>query len=153
MIYAVLVVGRKIKNRKRIFLIRKRIIYVASMTQKLTRVGLALIMVASRINILFGSTIMKSGVSPATEANMNEQSLSNNMETIALLQEDAWKMLTIQERLDVLQVVANVEQRYLGLPNELNVSAANLKEGVLAYYIDNTYEIIISMDSLLSDSS
>ena len=152
-IYSVLIIGRKIKNRKHIGrIICRRVIRATSMTQKLMGVGFALIMVVSGINILFGSSIMKSGVHPATQKNISEQSLSNHMETIALLQEDSWSMLTIQTRLDVLQTVANVEQRYLGLPNELNVGAANLNEGVLGYYSDKTHEIVISMDSLIYDS-
>lgn len=152
-IYSVLVMGKKIKNRKHISrILRRRVLRATSMTQKLMGVGLTLIMVVSGISILFGSTIMKSRVSPATQANINEQSLSNHMETIALLQEDSWSLLTVQERLDVLQTVANVEQRYLGLPNELNVGAANLNEDVLGYYSDKTHEIVISMDSLICDS-
>lgn len=153
-IYSVLVISRKIKNRKHLGrILCRRILRIASMTQKFIGVGLAFIMVVSGIGILFGSTIMKSGVSPATQANINEQSLSNNMETIAFLQDDSWNSLTVQERLDVLQTVANVEQRYLGIPNELNVGVANLNEGVLGYYSDKTHEIVISMDSLLYDSS
>ena len=154
MTYTVLVMSRKINNRKYMGrIIRRRIIHVVSVTQRLMGMGLVLIMVISGINIFFGSTIMKSGVTPTAPANMNEQSLSNNIETVALLQEDTWKSMTIQERLDVLQTVANIEQRYLGLPNELNVGAANLNGGVLGYYSDKTHEIVIDMNSLLHDSS
>lgn len=96
---------------------------------------------------------MKSRVSAATQANVSEQSLSNNMETIARLREDAWGSLTVQERLDVLQTVANIEQRYLGLPNELNIGAANLDDGILGYYADQTHEIVLDMDSLLHGTS
>lgn len=116
-------------------------------------IGLALIMILSGVNILFGSTIMKSTVNTATQTNLSEQSLANNIEIIALLQDDTWCSLSAQERLNVLQTVANVEQRYLGLSNELNVGAANLREGVMGYYSDNTHEIVIDIDSLLNDSS
>ena len=60
------------------------------------------------------------------------------MDTILLLQEDEWEKLSAQERLDVLQTVANIEQRYLGLPNELNVGVANLDADILGYYTDQT---------------
>ena len=69
-----------------------------------------------------------------------------------MLQEDEWEKLSAQERLDVLQAVANIEQRYLGLPNELNVGVANLDADILGYYTDKTHEIIVSADSLLYDS-
>jgi len=110
-------------------------------------------MVVSGGNILFGSTIMKSKTAPASQGKMKGQSLANNMETLILLQDDEWSCLTAQERLDVLQTAANVEQRNLGMTNELNVGAANLNKGVLGYYSDNTHEIVIDMNSLLNDSS
>lgn len=69
------------------------------------------------------------------------------------LQEDIWCLLPVQERLDVLQTAANMEQKYLGLSNELNVGAANLEEGVMGCYIENTHEIIIDLDSLMNDTS
>lgn len=84
--------------------------------------------------------------------NLSEQTIANNMDTILLLQEDEWEKLSAQERLDVLQAVANIEQRYLGLPNELNVGVANLDADILGYYTDKTHEIIVSADSLLYDS-
>ena len=69
-----------------------------------------------------------------------------------MLQEDEWEKLSAQERLDVLQAVANIEQRYLGLPNELNVGVANLDTDILGYYTDTTHEIIVSAERLLNDS-
>lgn len=147
-IYAVFAIIREIKNTGQV--LRGPVIHTSLMAQRLMEAGLALIMVVSRINLLFGSTIIRSGVSSGTQASMNEQSLSNNMETVILLHEDTWETLTVKERLDVLQTIANIEQRYLGLPNELNVGAANLSSVVAGYYSDNTHEIVINMDSLLS---
>lgn len=153
-ICAFLIMCRKIKNRKRFRkILCRRTLHVAFVTQRLLGIGLALIMILSGVNILFGSTIMKSTVNTATQTNLSEQSLANNIEIIALLQDDTWCSLSAQERLNVLQTVANVEQRYLGLSNELNVGAANLREGVMGYYSDNTHEIVIDIDSLLNDSS
>lgn len=153
-IYALLIMCRKIKNRKRFKkILCRRTFLIAFVTQRLLGLGLAFIMLISGVNILFGSTIMKSTVNTATQTNLSEQSLANNIEIIAQLQEDTWRSLSVQERLNVLQTVANVEQRYLGLSNELNVGTANLREGVMGYYSDNTHEIVIDMDSLLNDLS
>lgn len=153
-IYALLVLCRKIKNSRRfVRILCKRAVQVAFFTQRLFGLTLTLIIIVTGVNIFFGSTIMKSTVGTGTQANINEQSLANNIEAIAQLQEDTWCSLSVQERLNVLQTVANVEQRYLGLSNELNVGAANLREGVMGYYNDNTHEIVIDIDSLLNDSS
>ncbi len=151
---AFLIMCRRIRNKRHVgHILRRRAAYAASVTQIIMGIGLALIMAVSGVNIFFGSGIMKSGVSAVSQVNVGNQSLADNMETVALLQDDAWKTLTVRERLDVLQTVANIEQRYLGLPNELNVGAANLRDSVLGYYSDTTHEIIIDMDSLLYDSS
>ena len=153
-ICAFLIMCRKIKNRKRFRkILCRRTLHVAFVTQRLLGIGLTLIMALLGVNILFGSTIMKSTVNTATQTNLSEQSLANNIEIIALLQDDTWRSLSVQERLNVLQTVANVEQRYLGLSNELNVGATNLREDVMGYYSDNTHEIVVDIDSLLNDSS
>ncbi len=152
-IYSILIMSQKIKNRKEIGrTLCGRIVRIVSATQKFMGMGFTFIMLVSGINILFGSSIMKSKVNPETRASTNGQLSSNKMETLILLQEDSWSMLTIQERLDVLQTVANIERKYFGLPNELNIGAANLNEGIMGYYSDKTHEIILSMDSLLYDS-
>ena len=122
------------------------------MSKKIVGMSLALIMGISGASVLFGSSLLKSDVRPAAKANLSEQTIANNMDTILLLQEDEWAKLSAQERLNVLQTVANIEQRYLGLPNELNVGVANMDADTLGYYTDKTHEIIVSADSLLYDS-
>lgn len=153
LLYAALVLCRRIRSRKyalKIFC--RRLGLVAFMSKKIVGMSLALIMGFSGANVLFGSSLLKSDVRPATKTNLSEQTVADNMDTILLLQEDEWEKLSAQERLNVLQTVANIEQRYLGLPNELNVGVANLDADILGYYTDETHEIIVSADSLLYDS-
>lgn len=153
-IFAGLVMFRKIKNKKKARrIIRRRIIRSLEGSKYMLGIGLAIIIFVSGAGTLFGSGIMISSEKPAAQENINEQTIANNIETVLLLQDELWETLTVQQRLDVLQTIANIEQRYLGLPNELNVGAANLKQGKIAYYTDLTHEIIISIDSLLYDSS
>ena len=153
-VYAVLILSRIIKNRKCIYrIILKRTIQAGVISKKLISSGLAIIMAIIGVNALFGSSILKPDVRPSTPNNISDQTISNNIDKVLLLQDDIWAELTMRERLNVLQTIANIEQRYLGLPNELNVCAANLDEGTLGYYSDNTHEIVVSMDSLIYDSS
>ena len=153
LLYAALVLCRRMRSRKYVLkILRRRLGLVAFMSKKIVGMSLALIMGGSGASVLFGSSLLKSDVRPATKTNLSEQTIANNMDTILLLQEDEWEKLSAQERLDVLQTVANIEQRYLGLPNELNVGVANLDADILEYYTDKTHEIIVSADSLLYDS-
>lgn len=141
---------KKIKCYKKIF--HRRTIQAVFAVHRVMGLGLAIIIAASGGNIFFCSSIMQSTVKPAAQSNLNDQSLSNNMETIVFLKEDKWRPLTVQEKLNILQTAANVEQNFLGLSTELNVGTANLDDDCLGYYSDETHEIIINMDLLVNGS-
>ncbi len=114
--------------------------------------GMAFIMIFLVLRTIFGSSLVESSVSPARQAEVEEQTIANHMDTLVLLEDDVWEKLSVGDRLNVLQVVANIEQRYLGLPHELNVGVLNLRERLAGYYNDDRHEIIVSMDCLLHDS-
>ena len=101
---------------------------------------------------LFGSPLLKPQVE-ASDPKVNERVISDEMETILLLQAHLWEDLTPRERLDVLQTVANIEAGYLGLPHELNVTSEILEENILGVYRDNTHSICVSADYLVSESA
>ena len=152
--YALRILGRKIAPGKpRAVILRRRAGQVAAISKKCVGLGLTAVLAVTGVGVLFGSSLVKSDVRPATNSNLSEQTIANNIETVVLLRDSDWETLSVKARLDVLQTIANIEQRYLGLPHELNVGAANLDEGTLGYYSDPTHEIIISMESLLYDSS
>lgn len=67
------------------------------------------------------------------------------------MQEDKWETLTTKQRIDALQTVANIEAHYLGLLNELNVGASNLREFALGCYSDKTHTISIDIEHLEND--
>ena len=116
--------------------------------------AIALLMVMGTIGAqgAFGDNILNSSIS-ATASNQNvPQTIDNNIDAILLLQEEEWANLTTQEKLDILQTVANIEAHYLGLPNELNVGTANLDENTLACYNDRTHTISIDLNHLENDS-
>lgn len=152
--YSFLILCHKIKSRRKFkkILIR-RIIRALAGSRNIICTGLAVIMISIGINAVLGTSLIRPSVSPAKQSNVEEQTIANNMEILLLLKEDTWKTLSVDEKLDVLQTVANIEQHYLGLPNELNVGASNLREGLAGCYSDSTHEITVSMDSLLNDSS
>lgn len=153
-LYALLVMCGRVRNKRKFKkIIRRRAGRAISAAQVLFAVGFGLIMTSMGINTLFGSTLVTAAVAPATPSTVEEQTLNNHMDTMALLQSGSWSGLTLQERLDVLQTAANIEQRYLGLPDGMTVGAADLEEGVLGYYSDAAHEIVISIDHLQDDSS
>lgn len=79
---------------------------------------------------------------------IQEATISNNMTTVQLLNEEEWTRLSEQERLDVLQVIANIEAHYLGIPYTPTVEAAVLDTNTLGTYSHSERSIKVSIDSL-----
>ena len=79
--------------------------------------------------------------------------LQDNLETVKLLHEELWIGLSVQERIDVLQTVANIEASHLGLPHELKVISVSTDEKTLGYYADQTHTIAINACVLQSSDA
>lgn len=151
-LFAGMIMCRRSKNKKKagpIFL--NCIRQVISQTQFIFAVGLTCAMVILGIGTLVGSSILQPTVIATTYKESDEQTIENNIDVVLQLQEDVWDDLSAQERLDILQTIANIERRYLGIPHELNVSVANIGEYLLGCYDDKKHTITISLDSLMND--
>lgn len=82
-----------------------------------------------------------------------EQTIENNMETLSLLYGEFWDKLSADEKLALLQTVADIEQNYLGLPYRLNVGVEELSGGLSGCYSDVDHSITVNRDHLLYDSA
>lgn len=119
----------------------------------LSGIGMVIIIVLFGIGSFTGSSVISPAAKPVSNQEIEYQTIDNNMDYLVMLREDIWQNLTAEEKLNVLQKVADVERRYLGIPYALTVGTANLTGGALGYYSDRTREIIIDLDHLLDDSS
>ena len=72
---------------------------------------------------------------------------------LKLLGEPYWSELSMHERLDVMQCVANIEATYLGLPEVLIVKTGKLEEGVIGEYYPTSKMIVLSTDYLMSKNN
>lgn len=134
--------------------IRTAVYKIVTVTQRITGIGFLLVILIISGNIIFGSSLIQSSVKPTDTSSSYDSLLADSAETIALLDENIWTSLTVQEKAEVLQGLANLERSVLGLPNELNVCVVNMKEENLwGYYDDSTHEIVIDMDLLLNGSA
>lgn len=152
--YMILVMTRKVRNqrkKKQIFI--KRFCRCLSDIQSFIAVGMAIIMLPLFLKGVFGTAIFKSSVKATNANGMQKQTVDNNIDVVLLLRPTEWEELNTEEKLDVLQTIANIEADYLGLPNELNVGAANLNEYTLAAYADNTHMIYINLEHLENASA
>ncbi len=152
-IYSVFIMTRKFKNRRnKGKVIKRRLHRCCVASQSIVAIALLVVMGTIGAHGVFGDNILNSSISATANNQSVPQTISNNIDTILLLQEEEWANLTTQEKLDILQTVANIEAHYLGLPNELNVGTANLDENTLACYNDRTHTISIDLNHLENDS-
>ena len=154
-LYAAFIVCRKIKSRRKRKRILKRRIYRAIFgCKRILYFGMIAVLVSMGITPYLGKTLVNASVEPASKRSVIEcWTIEGNIETLAKLYDDTWKTLSVEQKLNVLQVVANIERTRLKIPNELNVGAADLTGNTLGYYLDGTHSIVIRTDVLLEKSS
>ena len=149
-----LIMLRRIKNKKRIQRIMLRRARNSIITvQRIFGLAMLIIVTTLWIPCFFGGNVLYSNATHLNQPKIEGQSLKANIETVALLEQNHWEKLSVQEKLDVLGVVADIEKRYLGLPHELVVGAADLKEGTLAQYSDSIHQVSIDLNHLIYDGS
>lgn len=101
---------RKISNRRRVKrILGGRIFKSVRYSQLIFSLGFILIIGVILINKISGKGIIHAKPAYLAQTNADDQTLSKNIETIALLEQNKWEVLTDQEKVDVLQAVANVE--------------------------------------------
>ena len=152
--YSTIILSHRISDRgktKRILF--RRFARIGRGIRNLVCSGLAVIMVIIGSNSVFGTAVVTPAVTPVNQSVASEQTIANNLDTLVLLREETWTSLSVDEKLSVLQTVANIEQHYLGLPHELNVGASNLRKGLEGYYDDSKHQIVVNMDNLIKGSS
>lgn len=148
---AVLTMCRRIRSKKIWLVIVKRMKRVIVQMQYFFAIGLFGTMLVLGVEAFFGSSLLQPEVIATTYKEAEEQTINNNIESVLMLQEELWVDLSAPERLNILQTVANIERRYLGIPHELNVGVANLGEYTLGCYDDRKHQITVSLDSLMND--
>ena len=72
----------------------------------------------------------------------------SNIDTLKKFDEAEWKNLSYDEKVDVLQKLADVEQCRLGIPDKMTVVTDKTSELVLAHYREKTHTITIDSESV-----
>lgn len=150
----VIVMTCKIKRTKSVKrVIAKRFCRCIAATGNIFSIAMVVIMVSLLIQEALGVPLFKSGIGAETGNTAESQTISSNINTVLKLQEEEWIALNTNDKLGVLQCIANIEAHYLGLSNELNVGVANLPEYELACYSDASHTININFEHLENDSA
>lgn len=84
----------------------------------------------------------------------NPYCLEKNLDTISKLRTDeAWKALSLDEKLVVLQTLCNCEAAYLGLDHEVTASVSDLSEYTLGSYNESERNVIFDVQFLEESSA
>lgn len=87
-----------------------------------------------------------------TEDNREYQTIESHKDILMNLDEEIWRNMTPQARLNLLQIIANIEQKSLGIVTNARVSTANLSRFYYGFYRDQTEEIVVTADLLMAES-
>lgn len=161
-IYAISIIRRKINfkhkkficsnKNKKAYAIKLKFthIFLGSRTILAICLSLLLIPFAAKTIFFIGDFEAQSTVEYSSE---EEYTVSNYSETLMNLEESKWVNLSFQEKLDLLQILANIEANYLGISHELTVISMTLEEDLCGYYSDYRYLIVINTTHIESSSS
>lgn len=99
----------------------------------------------------FGLPEIKTEVEKIPDSSFEDvYSISDKKDELSKYTGDNWSGLSVQERVDFLQHIANAEKRYLGLPFSVEVKAEVLDNKVLAEYSHEDHMIEMDYESLKS---
>lgn len=161
-LYAILLFGRNIKaknkrKRKRIFFGRFRKAVVAF--HFMLGIALSLVLLYLIASVFSGKVeaaeIRKENqrLIEARNQEIKKRKLPTEREAVLSLQKKTWNGLSKQERLAVVQRIAVIEQKRLGLQMPIIVQTEKLKEEHLGYYVHSDYQMVINEDLLMSDDT
>lgn len=148
--YFSLVVLQKIKHKKhRKEIICRRITVASQGALTIISVLLLIVTIPLGIRNFLGYELLGADIDSAPETITNDQwSLSNNIETVALLHDSTWHSLDVNEKLNVLATVKNIELRYFGIPHEVHLNTGDMGESTFGGYNHREHRITIDIKHL-----
>lgn len=114
--------------------------------------GMALLLVGNCIGLLPMDTARQKEMSTHSETNQTNRSqiIEDNIDDLLLLQPDVWCELDLDQRLDVLRIVAGIESTNWGIP-QVRICARSMDAGTLGAYEHGTKTVMLSLEHLAFD--
>lgn len=145
---------KKNKYRSRVRSLLRKICFCFWGLREIAAGAMLVLMISIIVSTLFNGIFVNVSLDAINEANGldKRQIIADNINTVLLFRQKEWKNLTIKQKLDALQIIADIETNYLGITHEVDIEMENMEEGILGSYDDSTYKIIIN-HSLLKNGS
>lgn len=136
---------QKIKSRiHKLKVMLKRLCHSFFCNRCLSSVVLTLVFIPIVYSVYINGSLIKPSIEALDINTRGDYTIANNISTVSNLSEDKWCLLTMQEKIDTLQTIANIEANYLGLENELNVTVELLDEHTLGCYRNELHMITLN---------
>ena len=142
-------------NRKRSRVIRSRLYQSLRYMRSIPALFLSPLLVAVIVVMLQGGTLVVSDVQADPEHSYKDTAAAahTNNDWVRNLDEEKWQELSTQERLDLLQLVANNECAILGVYHDVRVRSGIMrKDTVLGTYDSSQHVITININSVENGS-
>lgn len=136
-------------SRKRA--VMRRISRTANSMCFIIAVCLAVFVASIAISTGAGSYIYRATL-PSVESSQeaDDWTIANNIDTVRMLEEEVWRTLTPEQKMNVLGVIRNIEIRYLGIDHQVELRSAQLDGTTSGCYNDKRQCIIIDIDHLIN---
>lgn len=139
---------------KMLKILKIRMLHFLNGTKSIVSVCLSVLVVYVSGLYAFDSTSIIPAVKPTTAVEEDKaEVVEKNMPVISKIDESIWKNLSLEDRLDVMQTLANVEKVQLGISHEVNVRADSLGLGTYGTYDHSKHEVTINTQVLMDDDS
>ena len=141
-------------HRKRLAIIKSRVRHSIYYVRSIPTFFLFPFMVVVLATLLRGGTLLLPKVDATQYGANGESTLFDNLDTICKLDDKRWEELSAQEKLDVLQVVANVERNGLGIYHDIMVQSGIMqRDSIVGEYDPVNHVITINIDHLQRDTA
>lgn len=154
--YAFLLFTRKIKSKQkkaRVRIYKNRIHRCLYSFSCIMTVAMLFFMVGIGCKSYFGAGLVSSTVEPEAFVIESDDKdvLEANMDAVLNLIPSRWERLSTREKIDVMQIVCNIESHYLGLNDTVTVQGDNLSAYTLGSYSDTLKLIQINLNHIEND--
>lgn len=157
--YAIIIMRKKINFKNKnfhnnkifySFKVRSKHIFLGSRT--IFAICMAVLLVPFSIKCLFEYSLFQAQVSAEYYCINDEYTIENQIDELVKFDESTWINLTLQEKLVLMQIAANIEANYLGISHELNVVSITVADNVYGYY-DYSKHLIVVNTTILENSN
>lgn len=114
---------------------------------------LALIVAVTALCAVFSTVSPALFRNQTSQNNVEEKTISSCKAELAYLREEKWRNLSWSEKLELLQLVADIEVDYLGLPDRLDVKVVSMDDEWQGGYLHGERLILINSTHLQNDSA